>query len=573
MRAYPTHIFLATWLTACSCVLATIPGLAEYRSRLSKAALDVGAYGSERRKLNDCDNAYAACQADGSCIMCALALYTITDDAALDGTCEDILTGSIPACNTLSTSSGELLCEVADACLSDDDPSIVDDDDDDPSSSDDDDDEEPCPTDACEVPHPNWLGDGWCDYDYGVTRCYNSEACGYDGGDCCQESCVSSDYLTCGLHGYQCLDPDNQPCNGEKGTVYMHDSWGDGWNDASYLIAETTTSTTVASGTLDTGSEGSDDICLSAGCYTMVISCDSSLCWMNEISWDLEISDTVIATGGAPSSCYFSVGGDFCSDVSNDISACSSVPEVDDDDCSVNGEGYTLVLHDANGQGWGDASFTLSTHASATSAGTEIETGTLAAGYQTSIEICLLPGCYTMKVDGGDLHDSWQIASSNGIVAEGIAPAECDFSIGGFFCASTCTLPSCTEGQSAFILAMHDKAGDGWNGNTYTISEADSGSPVATGTLESGDYAEDAVCLDDGVCYSVSIGGGTGSNEVFWQLGSPSAGVLASGEFAEDEPCDFSTPGDSDTAYACVRTCFDIYDNDDDDSCSGGKLI
>ncbi len=41
----------------------------------------------------------------------------------------------------------------------------------------------------------------WCDYDE-----YNTIDCGYDGGDCCQESCLQDTSSTiCGVNGYDCL--------------------------------------------------------------------------------------------------------------------------------------------------------------------------------------------------------------------------------------------------------------------------------------------------------------------------------------------------------------------------------
>lgn len=40
----------------------------------------------------------------------------------------------------------------------------------------------------CNFPgfNPNFLGDGFCD----MTGCYNHKICGFDGGDCCEGSCV-----------------------------------------------------------------------------------------------------------------------------------------------------------------------------------------------------------------------------------------------------------------------------------------------------------------------------------------------------------------------------------------------
>uniref|UniRef100_A0A7S1BF59 LNR domain-containing protein n=1 Tax=Corethron hystrix TaxID=216773 RepID=A0A7S1BF59_9STRA len=52
----------------------------------------------------------------------------------------------------------------------------------------------------------SFIGDGWCDWDIG---CYNTAACGFDGGDCCKESCEASTHknkwLTCGMGGYVCM--------------------------------------------------------------------------------------------------------------------------------------------------------------------------------------------------------------------------------------------------------------------------------------------------------------------------------------------------------------------------------
>ncbi|KAH8097410.1 hypothetical protein JL720_301 [Aureococcus anophagefferens] len=40
---------------------------------------------------------------------------------------------------------------------------------------------------TCLVPHPAYVGDGACD-----PGAYNSEACGYDGGDCCESTCADA---------------------------------------------------------------------------------------------------------------------------------------------------------------------------------------------------------------------------------------------------------------------------------------------------------------------------------------------------------------------------------------------
>jgi len=50
-----------------------------------------------------------------------------------------------------------------------------------------------------------WVGDGYCD-----DPKYNKEACDWDGGDCCEDTCVSESY-TCGNY-YNCLDPAAGAC-------------------------------------------------------------------------------------------------------------------------------------------------------------------------------------------------------------------------------------------------------------------------------------------------------------------------------------------------------------------------
>jgi hypothetical protein len=54
----------------------------------------------------------------------------------------------------------------------------------------------------CDVKNPAWVGDGHCDH------CeYNTEACGFDGGDCCQETCDEQAHYGCTASTSHCLDP------------------------------------------------------------------------------------------------------------------------------------------------------------------------------------------------------------------------------------------------------------------------------------------------------------------------------------------------------------------------------
>jgi len=55
----------------------------------------------------------------------------------------------------------------------------------------------------CNIKYNYWIGDGMCDRNGG----YNTEECNYDGGDCCQETCVYNGYFGCGFRSLDCKDP------------------------------------------------------------------------------------------------------------------------------------------------------------------------------------------------------------------------------------------------------------------------------------------------------------------------------------------------------------------------------
>ncbi len=57
------------------------------------------------------------------------------------------------------------------------------------------------PGNLCSV-DPVVLGDGYCD-----SGQANTLECDWDGGDCCEESCVSTSVNTCGVNDYTCLNP------------------------------------------------------------------------------------------------------------------------------------------------------------------------------------------------------------------------------------------------------------------------------------------------------------------------------------------------------------------------------
>ena len=66
---------------------------------------------------------------------------------------------------------------------------------------------------------------------------------------------------------------------------------------------------------------------------------------------------------------------------------------------------------------------------------------------------------------------------------------------------------------------MYDSYGDGWNGSTYSITDANVVLVVATGGLLSGSYDSDTLCLPTG-CYDITVGGGSWTSEVSFDFGS-----------------------------------------------------
>mmetsp|Transcript_65510 Transcript_65510/g.76993 ORF Transcript_65510/g.76993 Transcript_65510/m.76993 type:complete len:816 (+) Transcript_65510:112-2559(+) len=191
--------------------------------------------------------------------------------------------------------------------------------------------------------HGSFLGDGTCN----MEMCYNTEVCGFDGGDCCADTCHSAaDYIPCGIDGYQCSDPNSKyfptssdnndsdkdhdnsmamPCakDQQKYKIMKYDSWGDGWDGSQLRITDTSTSNLrdnkeLYSVTLEKGKEGHEHVCLKNGCFTAVI--DGGM-WGNEISWEIrqDHGGPLLASGGAPTKCTFPLGSNACENTCNYI--------------------------------------------------------------------------------------------------------------------------------------------------------------------------------------------------------------------------------------------------------------
>jgi len=186
------------------------------------------------------------------------------------------------------------------------------------------------------------IGDGAC-HEW-INGCYNTAACGYDGGDCCEDTCSDKDSLVnCGSDNYFCRDPasnncqtpkciearnstddsDNDPQKSEKcpdgETGYLllkYASFGNGW-DRTYMTIDEKNARKkgqLYKGTMEGGASEQEIICLSNDptCYDVQLGGGT---WGNRVSWQLKPmmeGAPELASGGAPLQCQFTVGGDVC---------------------------------------------------------------------------------------------------------------------------------------------------------------------------------------------------------------------------------------------------------------------
>jgi hypothetical protein len=95
------------------------------------------------------------------------------------------------------------------------------------------------------------------------------------------------------------------------------------------------------------------------------------------------------------------------------------------------------------------------------------------------------------------------------------------------------TCANCDAGSTAVRFDMTDTFGDGWNGNTYSITDL-SGAIVAEGGLNTASCGDalsvgfDVFCLPNG-CYTMNVGGGAFAGEVAWSMSDATGTVIISG--------------------------------------------
>jgi len=133
--------------------------------------------------------------------------------------------------------------------------------------------------------------DALCIGELVVTGCMDATACNYDANASVDDG--SCEFLSC--------------CTDNVIAVNMYDAWGDGWNQGSYTIVDTS-GYVYSSGTISAGSVGTDSVCIPDGCaYVITVGVDSNGAtaglFAGEMAFDVtDASGTVLlSTGGAAS--------------------------------------------------------------------------------------------------------------------------------------------------------------------------------------------------------------------------------------------------------------------------------
>ena len=247
--------------------------------------------------------------------------------------------------------------------------------------------------------NPSSSGDGYCD------DSNNTEACDYDGGDCCESTCTDGPEYQCDgnfvgnpCNFDECFDPsgNNDACGGS--TTGGGTDGGDTCSDSEITFSlidqynDGFEGTLTFNGTEMTGNTGDTfTFCLSDGDYTYTYSCSE---WCTEHQWTIsDANGNSIANGfgsnGPEQTLVFTVGGDdvcgdecpdgryfngsvcyscsYClntdddsscgSDTGNDCcGACGGSATFDcgSDDGADGGEGSCEDLGNANGGLWAD---------------------------------------------------------------------------------------------------------------------------------------------------------------------------------------------------------------------------
>ena len=298
-------------------------------------------------------------------------------------------------------------------------------------------------------------------------------------------------YCDPGHYGSSCESSSDPICPGTRGhniQLDMIDGYGDGWGYASYAIFDQSTGLVVAGAydSMCSGEKMKRSYCLSDGCYGF----DISRGYMPaENEWKM-----CGIKGGTPYR-----NGVFCVRNGHCLFSCPSGSFVD------------LTMTDSKNAGWDGAYYELYTPNAVMSYG-----GSLLAGGSDIHTLCIPRGCSFLMMDDATSDVSYDVCGHTG---NGKGVTEICLSEEG-----ECSVPNpFTRGGSCPVthhtgiaVYMFDRARNGWNGATYTIS-ASNGAIKAQGTVIDGFENDEVVCLEDG-CYNFHVTAGDSPRDIFYNL-------------------------------------------------------
>ncbi len=339
---------------------------------------------------------------------------------------------------------------------------------------------------ACNFDPAATVDDGTCEF-LSCAGCTDGTACNFDPAatlddGSCDFSCLGClDNAACNFDAGASID-DGSCCFDNCLTIDMTDSFGDGWNGATYSITDASTGTVVASGDLDNAdsgdgsSAGTDELCLVDGCYFVAVGGGT---FDIEVGWTVNGADNpasgganlgtpalIVVNGGCtpgctdPTACNFDNTADQ-DDGSCDFVSCAGCTDplatnwdpaatIDDGSCVFCAPGEVLAIFDMTdsfGDGWNGATYNVQDVGTGTSvASGDLDGAAIGDGVSVGTDgFCLAPGCYTLTVGGGtfDGEIGWTFSDNLGnnygsggaVTGSGI-----DFGFTG-----TCGFEGCTD--------------------------------------------------------------------------------------------------------------------------------
>lgn len=573
--------------------------------------------GGGHRKLSaQCDSAFNSCMNDyEGCFACVTDVLQFSGDDDLDlsdnagALCSDVIKflHSHSLCEDVKASStaGMLMCDLwndcADQVLEDDNYGPMyyyqayyyrEEDDGYQPEEPSEDKNHHCSVDACEVKNTVWLGDGRCDDD---EPCYNTHACGWDGGDCCEATCVDTPSNNCGGadNKFVCRDPDNQGCgvrakanaliskSSGKSTIYLYPT-----------MSGTAEFVGIEEGTLFPDEEADDalsiDFCLPQGCYVVETETDFAGADPGSFSITLGQGD-VLAQASAPAVCIFSV------DSASESSSFNGYCDTKLAEFGLSGEGcfmpaqesqedpscphsLEMVMKDEGYNGWDwNVDYVVTKAEPSSEDSPPVMRGSLGAGHMGIDSFCIEePGCYEVTVENGFFSSeiSWALGEQKvGVLARGSAPAKCSFAIGDVAkCENTCDdsseedLGKSCEGDEntkTYVVETYSTDSGGWKGDAMIKRDDEIVSSFRALT----DQSQSVICLDPDVCYSLEFDAANSIAEdesASWAIGRASGSgkgdvdlVISGGASPSDGSiaCFFSISGDACDAEAARKIC------------------